>query len=98
MSAPLYVKVDEEVVPLSDCNWVLYRSCGCSSGVTVGDLPGLHRQPVTSEALAWREFFGTKREAEQAEKRGARIELMTHTRYCSDVAPTFGRCSHGSPS
>jgi hypothetical protein len=57
-------------------------------GVTTG------RSRRTEEA-AWKSFYDTKREIAVAKQMGARMELMTHERWVSEVMDRMrGECPH----
>jgi hypothetical protein len=85
----LYAEIGGVPVPLADCDWVHWRPCGCPTGVT------LARYAPTEED-AWKVFHPRKRAAEEARKRGERMELMTHQRCVAEVMPHWGkRCPHG---
>ena len=89
MTAALFAEIDGRHVSLSDCDWMLWGPCGCPWGVSVA------RYSPTEE-MAWRSFYDTGREAERARKRGARIELVTHQRWCDEIAGRMkARCTHG---
>ena len=84
----LFAKIGDEHVSLTKCDWVLWGPCGCPFGVTVA------RYAVTEDA-AWKSFYETKREIAKAVRRGDHMELMTHDRYCAEVADRMrGRCPH----
>lgn len=84
--AELVVKVDGEYVPLTECDWVWRDPCGCPFGVMSAaiDWPTQHVIAADEDA-AWREFYDTGRERKAARKRGVSTELMTHSRYSSEV-------------
>jgi hypothetical protein len=89
VSVTLFAEIDGKHVSLHDCDWVMWGPCGCPWGVTVA------RCSPTEEA-AWKSFYDTRREIARAQKRGARMELMTHKRWCDEVADRMrGACTHG---
>ena len=88
----LFTVINGEHVPLGRCDWVMWGPCGCPFGVTVA-------RSAPMEEMAWRAFYDTKREVERAQRRGNRMELMTHKRWCDEVADRMRElCTHGSPS
>lgn len=77
-----------EYVPLSKCDWVLWGPCGCPFGVTVASY-------APTEDDAWKSLYDYKREIAKAQRRGNRLELMTHERYSREVCPRMTvRCTH----
>ena len=87
-SAGLAAFIDGEYVPLSKCDWVLWGACGCPFGVTVASY-------APTEDDAWKAFCDYKREIAKAQRRGDRLELMTHERYSREVYPRMTvRCPH----
>jgi hypothetical protein len=89
VTVTLLADLDGEHVPLTKCDWVLWGPCGCPWGVAVA------RYAATQDA-AWKAFYDTKREIARAERQGARVELMTHQRWCDEVAERMKtRCEHG---
>lgn len=70
----LVAKIDGEYVPIAECDWVRFDWCGCVTGVATA------RHSPTGE-LAWREFYDTKREIDQARRKGIRLELVTRVTY-----------------
>lgn len=88
MSVKLSAEIDGRNVPLHDCDWVLWGPCGCPFGVSVG------RYSPTEE-MAWKSFYERKRDREKAQRSGERLELMSHQRWCDEVAERMkGRCPH----
>lgn len=86
----LMVELDGVTVPLADCDYVLWKPCGCPRGVSVA------RLDVVTEDDAWKSFFPTKRERERVQRQGHRMELMTHTRYLAEVYELMrAKCPHG---
>jgi hypothetical protein len=84
----LLAEIDGQHVPIAKCDWVLWGACGCPYGVTVASYA------VTEEA-AWRSFFDRKRDIERAQRRGDRMELMTHERWGREVMERMmARCPH----
>lgn len=87
MSA-LFVELGGQHIRLSECDWVWWGACGCPYGVTVG------RYSPTEEA-AWKQFYSRKRDVGPAQRRGERMELMTHDRYRNEVVDLMRkRCMH----
>lgn len=88
--ADIAVKIGDEYVPLSECDWVWRHPCGCPFGVmsaaTTWPAP---RVLAADEDAAWREFYDTARERTAARKRGVTTELMTHKRYSDEVMPVL---------
>jgi hypothetical protein len=88
-------EIDGRHVPLDKCDWVLWGPCGCPFGVTVGALRDSSIVNATEES-AWKSFYDRKRDIERAQKRGEHMELMTHERWCAEVAGRMKtRCAHG---
>ena len=84
----LYAEIDGKHVSMAECDWVLWGSCGCPYGVTVARLS-------LTEDEAWKSFFDYKRDIARAQRRGDRLELMTHERYSREVCDRMRqRCTH----
>ena len=85
MSQPV---LDGMPVPLAECDWVLTKSCGCPVGVAVASY-------CPAEGDAWEAFYDSGKQVAEAIRRGERLELMPHSRYCADVLPRMTvRCPH----
>ena len=55
-----------------------------------GSVRDMRNQDASEECL-----FVTKREIDQAKRRGDRLELMSHERYCAEVSDRMiVRCPH----
>ena len=94
MTGTLYAEVAGKVVPLTACDWVLWKPCGCARAVAVACLPEAG-QLVADEAAAWKEFYDRAAQRKQAAKDGMRVELVTHERWRSELMESFGsRCPH----
>lgn len=90
MSHQLAVQIGGKYVPLAECDWVLWGSCGCPFGVTVG-------RSAPTPGDAWKALFGRKREIARAQRQGQHLELMTHRRWCDEVAGRMkDRCPHAA--
>jgi hypothetical protein len=74
----LLAEIDGHAVPLSDCDWVKWAPCGCPVGVTVARL-------AVTEEEAWKAFYDRKRDIDRAQRRGYRMELVTHARWGAEV-------------
>lgn len=84
----LFVEIDGKNVPLDQCDWVMWASCGCPVGVTVGRLS-------PTEEAAWKEFYPSKRERDRKRRLGLRMELVTHERWRTEIAEAMkGPCPH----
>ncbi|KAB2347325.1 hypothetical protein [Actinomadura rudentiformis] len=84
----LLAEIDGELVQLDDCDWVLWAPCGCAIGVVVA------RHTPTEDA-AWKEFYPTKRERESKQRKGYRMELVTHARWRDEISDLMrAACSH----
>ena len=89
MTPVLSAEIDGTYVPLTRCDWVLWSPCGCPFGVSIA-------RYSPTEDMAWRSFYDTKRDVQRAQKRGEHMELMTHARWCAEVADRMKvRCTHG---
>lgn len=74
--------------PLAECDWVLWRKCGCPQGVCVASY-------APTEDAAWAEFYDDWEHIAPALRRGEHLELMTHERYVREVSPRMRtRCDH----
>ena len=82
-TAALRVEVDGKTVPIDECNWAIYRPCGCLRGV-------LMAEGFPTEEGAWKQFFDKKKAREQARKQGVKIELVTHERWKAELSAKFG--------
>jgi hypothetical protein len=100
----LLAVIDGQNVPLTDCDWVLWKPCGCAQAVSVAQIPGY---TVADPDTAWAHFQDVDRldgdELDAAAERvaemmqaGWRVELVTHER-CKPVLDGFGKpCPHAS--
>lgn len=74
--------------PLAECDWVLWRACGCPQGVCVASY-------APTEDEAWAEFYDDWASITPALRRGEHMELMTHERYVREVSPRMRvACEH----
>jgi hypothetical protein len=88
MSITLSATIDGQHVPLTACDWVLWGPCGCPWGVSAG-------WAYEGEESVWKAHYHTKRDRDRARRKGARLELMTHARWCAEVADRMKvRCPH----
>jgi hypothetical protein len=95
MTVNLFVAIDGTHVLLVDCDWVLWRRCGCPQGVTVGGFPDGSVMTATEDA-AWSHLYDTAKEIAAAKDRGERVELVTRERCRAEVLNRFSvRCEHG---
>jgi hypothetical protein len=79
-------------VPIAECDWVLWRRCGCPLGVAVASY-------CPTEAEAWEAFYDSGRDVARAFLAGEHLELMPHSRYSTDVLPLMTvRCQHEEAS
>jgi hypothetical protein len=98
MAAVLYAGIGGKLVPLADCDWALWKPCGCLSAVAVACLPQAGQMVATEEA-AWKEFYDRAAQRKQAAKAGMRVELITHERWKRELMEPFGKpCPHKEPS
>jgi hypothetical protein len=77
--AELYVKVDGQMVPLVDCDWVFSRTCGHPFGLLVAQLRGSSRDSYATQEQAWRELYPRSRDRQAAQRRGVTARLAVHT-------------------
>jgi hypothetical protein len=77
--ADLYVKVDGQMVPLVECDWVFSHVCGHPFGLLVAQLRGSSRDSYATEEQAWREFYPRARDRQAAQRRGRTTRLAVHT-------------------
>lgn len=79
----------DKPIPLADCEWVLWDSCGCAAGA-------MYASAAPTEDAAWREWYPRKRDRDRA-RRTQRLEVMTRARWAQEVAPTMATpCPHRS--
>jgi hypothetical protein len=91
--AGVYAEIDGKQIPLISCDWVLWGSCGCPFGVSMAATA--HGVRAADEDAAWKSFYGNKRAIAKAAGRGQRVELMSHDRYCAEVADRMkAGCTH----
>jgi hypothetical protein len=84
----LLAEIDGSTVPLNDCGWVRWASCGCATGITMA-----RYRPT--EAEAWRAFYDRKRDIDRAQRRGERMELITNQRWHDEIKDLMRpRCPH----
>lgn len=91
----LYADFAGCLVPLADCDWVLWKQCGCAQALTVAEAEG---RVVATEADAWRELCHGTAAGKRAAARGCRVELITREKLREQVLPAFGLpCPHPPP-
>lgn len=89
MPTELFALIDGEHVSVNGCDWVLWGPCGCPWGVSVA-------RYTPYEEAAWKAFYDRKRDRERVQRKGARLELMTHERWSREVMDKMKvRCTHG---
>lgn len=94
MSAVLYADIGGKPVPLADCDWALWKPCGCLQAVAVACIPAAEHL-VATEAAAWKQFYDRPGERKAAAAAGMRVELITHKRWISELMEPFGKpCPH----
>lgn len=86
----LMVELEGKTVPLTGCDWVLFKACGCPCGVSVASAS------EADEEAVWKDFYPLRRDRDHARRRGLRFELMTHERYVAEVMPRM-RLSYKCP-
>jgi hypothetical protein len=92
MSTVLVAEIDGRRHRLDDCDWVLWRACGCPQGVAVA---AMSHHVIASEDEALREFYGGRRQVQAALGRGERVELVPHDRYAREIAAKLiAHCAH----
>jgi hypothetical protein len=89
VTTTVYAQISGLMVPVNDCDWVLFGPCGCPWGVATG------RHHPTEEQ-AWEAFYeDTDDQGATDRARGVRLELMTHARYSADVYDRIRKgCNH----
>ena len=104
MTVTLTAVIGAKNVPLTDCDWVLWKPCGCAQAVSVAQIPGV---TVADEDTAWTHFADVEglngddldealEEIADQKAAGWRVELITHAR-CKSVLDGWGKpCPHGS--
>lgn len=85
--AELAVKIGDDWVPLSQCDWVFTYPCGCPHSVLTA-ARGTGAVTATEDE-AWRELWDSKREIDAAKKRGDVCELITHDRWKTEFYDRF---------
>lgn len=71
-------------------DWVFSHPCGCPFGVMV--MPA-----GSTRSRAWREFFDSAKERDEAMDRGVTAVEMSHAAYVAEVSPKLAakyRCPH----
>lgn len=92
MSATLYAEADGRIVPLHECDWTLWKPCGCLQAIAVAATTD---HVVATEDDAWKQFYDYAAERKKAAKDGMRVELITHARWRSELMDAFGKpCPH----
>ncbi len=93
MSATLYAEVEGKPVPLDQCDWVLWKPCGCLQAIAVASIPG---HLIATEEQAWKQFFRAADGRRKARVAGLHVGLTTHQRWVADLMEGFGKpCPHG---
>jgi len=85
MAAPRTARIGAVTVPLDKCDWVLWRKCGCPRGVAAA-------ADVPTEDKAWKTLYARWKDIAHAIRRGEHMELMTHERWCAEVAGQMLAC------
>lgn len=84
----LLIELEGKIVPVADCDWVLYAPCGCPIGLTVA-------AAAPTEDPAWESHYPRKRERDARRRDGYRMELMTRDRWAAEVMPAMrAGCQH----
>ena len=92
MSATLYAEADGRIVPLHECDWALWKPCGCLQAIAVAAMTG---HVVATEDDAWKQFYDRASSRKVARRGGMRVELVTHERWKRDLMEPFGKpCPH----
>lgn len=72
-SSGITIQVDGEPTDLADVTWLVVAPCGCASGCTVAYLPPPYDLVKVTADQAAADYYGTKANREQAERRGFKI-------------------------
>ncbi|MGQ4340334.1 hypothetical protein ACN6LF_005203 [[Kitasatospora] papulosa] len=78
----LMVQIDGQMVPLKDCTWSMWGSCGCLVAVSMavaGD------RILATEEQAHKNHSPRKRDREREIRQGYRWELITMARYREEI-------------
>lgn len=86
------LEFEGELIAMADCDWVLFKGCGCPIGVCTGR----HHE---AESEAWAAFYDTGAEIAAAQSAGARIDLVKHEVWCAELLSRhMAGCTHGGKS
>lgn len=74
--------------------WVFFHRCGCPFGVLEA---GRRNGMYLTRSEAWRQFYATAKERNEAMDRGVQSDLIDHEMYARDLYPMLlssYRCPH----
>lgn len=84
---------DGQVLPLADCDWIMWAPCGCACGVTVAEFRD--GEALTTAEAVWKDWYPNARERLKRREQGFTLTLISHARYAEEVLPKFqGDCPH----
>ena len=92
MSRLLAELADGSVLPLSECDWIMWAPCGCPSGVAMASVGG---RTLATEESVWLDWYDHRADRRKAQGQGFRLELVAHADYAERLLPLFlSACPH----
>lgn len=91
----LMVQIDGQMVPLKDCTWSMWESCGCLVAVSMAVAGG---RVLATEEQAHKSHSPRKRDRDRETRDGYRWELITMARYRSEIGARWECEKHRKPA
>lgn len=89
----ILVKIGRKHVPLKECDWVVFKPCGCPTTVMLAQYDD--SEALATESQAWDSLLDDlppakrRKEIERRLKAGFRMELVTHQRWKDEIVQNF---------
>lgn len=84
----VYLEVDGQPVPASECSWIDTAPCGCISGVTMAEIGD---EVLVNVEQASASYYSNAVARARAEQEGFRLSLTTHAKF---RATKWDDCPH----
>lgn len=91
----LMVQIGDATVPLKDCSWSMWASCGCMVAISMaisGD------RILATEEQAHKNHSPRKRDRDREIRNGYRWELITLDRYRAEIGARWECEKHRKPA
>lgn len=92
----LMVQIDGQMVPLADCAWSMWASCGCMVAITLASTPG--DRVLATQEQAHKELTPLKRDRDRETRLGYTFRLITMTHYRSEIGALWECEQHRKPA